>query len=195
MAETPFRVVTVCTGNICRSPMAEYLLRHALQEDTRRHPEEWGHAGEGHAGEGAAESVRRTVVVDSAGISDEEAGRPMDSRAASQLRELGVDPAGHVARAWDNAWFQGRDLILAMDVNHYRALIRWAPDERSRAKVRMFRSFDPALAGKDPEEQGIYDPWYGDRADFVECGDMISSTLEPLVAFIRASVAHEAQPE
>lgn len=160
--------------------MAEYQLRRALAEAARQHPEDGGLAA---------------VVVDSAGISDEEAGRAMDRRAATQLRALGIDPAGHLAREWDNAWFQDRDLILAMDENHYRALQRWAPDEQSRAKIRMFRSFDPAMAGKNPRQLGIYDPWYGDQGDFVECATMISAALESLVDYIRSAAAHGAQPE
>lgn len=180
MAEKPFRVITVCTGNICRSPMAEYQLRRALAEAAQQHPED---------------GFLAAVVVDSAGISDEEVGRSMDRRAATQLRALGIDPAGHVARVWDDAWFRERDLILAMDENHYRALQRWAPDEQTRARIRMFRSFDPSMAGKSTAELGIYDPWYGDQGDFVECAAMISGSLKSLVEYIRAAAAHGAQPE
>ncbi|MFJ3957046.1 low molecular weight protein-tyrosine-phosphatase [Arthrobacter sp. NPDC090010] len=178
MADSPFRVVTVCTGNICRSPMAERLLRRALQEA---------------AASSAEDAILSEVAVDSAGISDEEAGRSMDHRAEAQLRSMEIDPSGHVAREWDSAWFRERDLILAMDVNHHRALLRWAPDDEARAKVRMFRSFDPAVEGKEIGAQGIYDPWYGDAADFVECATMISAALDPLVDFIRTAVARGAQ--
>ncbi|NKX50621.1 low molecular weight phosphotyrosine protein phosphatase, partial [Arthrobacter deserti] len=129
-----YRIITVCTGNICRSPMAEFVLTHAL-------------AAAGLAGEAA---------VDSAGISDWEAGRPIDPRAARRLALAGLTSQAHRARQFERLWFQDRDLILSLDADHYDELLRIAPDDAARRKVRMFRSFDPALAGRRPEEQGIY---------------------------------------
>ena len=70
-----YRIVTVCTGNICRSPMAEYLLRRAAEE-----------------------SGLDGVVVDSAGVSDEEQGNPIDPRARKVLARLGIDTQDHSAR-------------------------------------------------------------------------------------------------
>ena len=161
-----YRITTVCTGNICRSPMAEHLLRAALQD-----------AGlEG-------------VDVDSAGTSDWEIGRPMDPRAAELLTRHGLDPSHHVARQFTAEDFAGTDLVLALDTDHFGALRRMAGNETDRSKVHMLRSFDPSVAQKAPTEQGIYDPWYGDEADFAITEQLINAALPGLVRHIRTRTA------
>lgn len=162
-----YRIITVCTGNICRSPMAQYVLTKALAE--------------------AGLAARATV--DSAGTSNWEAGRPIDERAAARLKLAGLPSTGHRARQFLPAWYRERDLILALDIDHYEQLRADAPDEDSLAKVRMFRSFDPVLADKEPAEQGIYDPWFGDEADFEASWDMISGAVPGIVQHVRAALA------
>ena len=126
----PYRIITVCTGNICRSPMAELMLQRA------------------------ADGAGLAVVVDSAGTSGWEVGNPIDPRAAAKLDALGISSAGHSARQFQPAWFAERDLILALDVGHFDALCAAAPDEAARVKVRMLRSFDPAVAGRAARRTG-----------------------------------------
>lgn len=161
-----YRIITVCTGNICRSPMAEFMLTQAVAE-----------AG-----------LASDVTVDSAGISDWEAGRPIDPRAARRLALAGLASEAHRARQFELLWFADRDLILTLDADHFDELLRLAPDEAARGKVRMFRSFDPALAGRAPEEQGIYDPWFGNDADFDACWEMIRSAVPGIVEYVRKSL-------
>ena len=108
-------VVFVCTGNICRSPVAEVVFRHEL------------------AAAGLADRVR----VSSAGLSGWHAGEPMDERAAALLEAEGY-PSAHVARQVD-AGQLGSDLVVALDHGHRRALEAEAP-----GRVRLLRSFDPA---------------------------------------------------
>ena len=110
-------LVTVCSGNICRSPMAEKMLVAAL-------------ADAGLAGR---------VLVTSAGVGDWHVGEPMDPRAADTLtaRGYGTD---HVARQIDGTTADA-DLVLAATNDHARDLLRaGVPAER----VRLLRSFDPA---------------------------------------------------
>ncbi|MEZ0074498.1 protein-tyrosine phosphatase [Planotetraspora sp. GP83] len=111
------RVCLVCMGNICRSPMAEVVLRRTLEDRGL------------------------DVVVDSAGTGGWHAGDPMDERALKALAENGYDGSSHRARQFDPAWFAERDLILVMDRDNLRAVRRIAPPW---ADVRLFRSFDPA---------------------------------------------------
>ena len=67
----------------------------------------------------------------------------------------------------DHGWFRERDLILALDVDHYAWLQpRQLRTRESLDEVRMLRSFDPAMTGQDLLDQGIEDPWYGGHADF-----------------------------
>ncbi|MFJ6279986.1 protein-tyrosine phosphatase [Arthrobacter subterraneus] len=162
-----YRIVTVCTGNICRSPMAEIMLTQAFEEA--------GLGGE--------------VLVDSAGTTGWESGNPIDERAAAKLTELGLASEAHRARQFDPGWYAERDLILALDVDHYEDLKLEAPDAESRGRVRMLREFDPSAAGTPVSELGIYDPWYGDRADFEATWQMIHDAVPGIVQYVQDELA------
>ena len=135
------------------------------------------------------------AVVDSAGTTAYEAGRPIDPRAARRLTANSIPSDRHVAREWRAEWFQTRELILALDVDHFGWLQQAAPDRESLAKIRMLRSFDPAVAGKDPLDQGIEDPWYGGHADFDLTWNLINAALPGLVAHLRAELARRRGPD
>jgi protein-tyrosine phosphatase len=158
-----YRIITVCTGNICRSPMAELMLAEAF-----------------------AAGRLTGAAVDSTGITAYEAGRPIDPRAARELMAHGIASDHHVARAWRGEWFQTRELILALDVDHYGWLRQSAPDPASLAKVRMLRSFDPALADNDVLDQGIEDPWYGGHTEFEATWELIRAAVPGIVEHVRA---------
>jgi protein-tyrosine phosphatase len=89
----PYRVCLVCLGNICRSPMAEIVLRSALDQ-----------AG-----------LADAVTVDSAGTGDWHVGQGMNRGALAALARRGYDGSAHRARQFDPSWFGSRDLVLAMD--------------------------------------------------------------------------------
>lgn len=162
-----FRIITVCTGNICRSPMAERMLASALID----------------AGlEGAA-------TVDSAGTHDYEVGRPIDPRASHKLDLHGIDSTTHRAREFDPRWFEERDLILALNVDHYQDLLALAPDEPARTKIHMLRDFDPAVSGQDAAMQGIEDPWFGGATDFETSWDQIAAALPGIIDYVRQAVS------
>ncbi|MBP2369180.1 low molecular weight protein-tyrosine-phosphatase [Pseudonocardia parietis] len=110
-------VVFVCTGNICRSPIAEKML----------------------AAEVEAIGLDDRVRVASAGTGHWHIGAPMDTRAAEVLTAHGYDVA-HSARQVD-AEILSADLLVALDAGHLRSLQRSVPDPR---RVRLLRSFDPA---------------------------------------------------
>ncbi|XAS69777.1 low molecular weight protein-tyrosine-phosphatase [Micrococcaceae bacterium Sec5.7] len=166
---SPYRIIAVCTGNICRSPMAELMLAEAF----------------------AAEGFTGTVAVDSAGTTAYEAGRPIDPRAARKLATRHIASEHHVARAWRPEWFGQRQLILALDIDHYGWLRETAPDSEPLAKVRMLRSFDPAVAGKDLLDQGIEDPWYGGHADFDTVWEQIQAAVPGIVEYVRSAIAED----
>jgi protein-tyrosine phosphatase len=158
-----YRIVTVCTGNICRSPMAELMLTHAF-------------AKAGMAGD---------VVVDSAGTTDWEAGRPIDERAATKLTELGIESHLHRARRFEPAWYRERHLILALDLDHYRELRSEAPNDDARDRIHLLREFDPSTTDTDLEDLGIYDPWYGDASDFEATWRMVDAAVDGVVRYVR----------
>ncbi|WP_326823294.1 low molecular weight protein-tyrosine-phosphatase [Streptosporangium sp. NBC_01756] len=146
-----YRVCVVCMGNICRSPMAEVVLRKALAD---------------HGLDGI-------VTVDSAGTGGWHQGHPMDERAAATLAENGYDGSSHRARQFLANWFGQVDLVLAMDEENLRALRRLAPPG---SDVRLFRSFDPdAPAGAE-----VPDPYYGDREGFADVLTMVRAASDGL---------------
>jgi protein-tyrosine phosphatase len=151
--------------------MAELMLAAALE----------------HAG------LEGVVTVDSAGTTGYEAGRPIDPRAARRLAATKLTSDRHVARQWRPEWFRERDLILALDIDHHAWLSESAPDQESRNKIRMLRSFDPRVAGKDLLDQGIEDPWYGGHADFDAVWHQVHAALPGLVDYIRAAVLRNAE--
>jgi protein-tyrosine phosphatase len=132
----PYKVCLVCLGNICRSPMAEIVLRDEL-------------ARAGLAG---------AVSVDSAGTGDWHIGERMHGPAQAELAGRGYDGAAHRARQIQPSWLAGYDLLVAMDRNNLASLRRMAPPEDA-PRVQLLRSFDPALAGDDPYDGEVPDPY------------------------------------
>ncbi|KPN21658.1 low molecular weight protein-tyrosine-phosphatase [Arthrobacter sp. Edens01] len=164
-----YRIITVCTGNICRSPMAQFILAQALSE-----------AG-----------LEAETAVDSAGVTAWEAGRPIDPRAAAELLNHGYpEPAvdSFRARAFEPEWYGERDLILALDYGHLTHLQAEAPSG-FRSRIRMLRSFDPAAADLPASGQGIDDPWYGDMSDFDSSYALIQAAVPGVVDFVRSALA------
>jgi protein-tyrosine phosphatase len=168
MTERPFRVTVVCHGNICRSPMAEFVLREAFED-----------AGLGDR-----------VEVDSAGTSDEEQGNPMHPRSRSALTRHGHRDVGwssHRARRFEADWFDDVDLVLAADHRHARYLERLARDPEEAARIRMLRSFDPdAVAAGD---LGMDDPWYGADPEYDQTHAEIVAAVPGIVEHVRRELA------
>ena len=139
----PYTVMTVCTGNICRSPMAEIILRAEFES------------------RGIGEDRVRVL---SSGVSDEEYGHPIDPRAVRVLRADGYEiPTHHFAHRVTREEIEETDLFLPMTASHMRALLRQLPSSK-RAEVHMYRSFDPNLpkpaAGRE-DSSDLVDPGYG----------------------------------
>lgn len=160
-----YRVCFVCTGNICRSPMAESVFRARVAE-----------AG-----------LDGLVEVDSAGTGGWHEGEGADPRTVTVLRENGYD-AGHTARRFDPSWYARLDLVIALDSGHLRALRRLAPTDRDAEKVRLLRSYDPA-AGDDLD---VPDPYYGGADGFDACLEMVEAASTGLLAAVRERVEGQA---
>ena len=167
-----FRIITVCTGNICRSPMAQFCLTRAFSDA----------------------QLAEEVSVDSAGVTGWEAGRPMDPRTAAELRMHSFPGApldDFRARAFEPGWYRTRDLILAMDYGHLTHLRAEAP-AGAHTKIRMMRSFDPAAAKLPADQQGIEDPWYGDTSAFDSSYALIQAAVPGVVDFVRSALAESS---
>ncbi|HMM94218.1 low molecular weight protein-tyrosine-phosphatase [Phycicoccus sp.] len=165
--DRPYRVTVVCHGNICRSPMAELLLREAFDD-----------AGLGDR-----------VEVDSAGTSAEELGNPAHPRTIATLQRHGHPDLGwstHRARQFGPDWFDAADLVLAADHPHADRLSRLSRTEADAAKVRLVRSFDPdAVAVGDLH---MADPWYGGDAEYEQTYAEIRAAVPGIVEHVRRAL-------
>lgn len=185
-----YRVLIVCTGNICRSPMGEIVLRDRL-----------------------AEAGIDDVEVRSAGVSSEEHGNPVDSRARQVLREHGHDVGAHHAHRATDAELRDADLILVMTTGHARSLRGMLSQiGEPLDKVHLWREFDGTigvaadgafgeggvLAGDSSKrshsanlyhsagEYDVPDPWYGGPEDFQDTYEVVDRGARGLVEFIEA---------
>ena len=163
---TAYRITVVCTGNICRSPMAEWLLRERLEES----------------------GLGDRVIVDSAGTTAWEEGNPADPRTIAAMHRHGHtgNYSSHRARVFDKRWFGDRDLILAADHGHYTVLRRFAGSSEAVRNIRMIRSFDPSHPKGDA--LAIDDPWYGDDSDFDRTYEEIAAAVDGIVDLARTQL-------
>ena len=155
-----YRIMTVCTGNICRSPLAEYALREAVETS----------------------DLAGQVEITSAGTTGWERGNPIDPRAGALLREHGIDHAGHRARRMDREELQRADLVLALDHDHVGPIREELGAERAERTLHMVRDFAP----EPVEDTGIRDPWYGDESDFELAWEQIAEAVDGILEHVRA---------
>ena len=151
----------VCSGNICRSPMAALVFEEHLR---RVH-------------------LDGRVRVTSAGIGPWHIGDPADSRAARVLAAHGY-PTQHVAAQVDERHLDA-DLLLAMDAGHEHALRDLLAHQGSDlGRVRLLRSFGPEAAG----DLDVPDPYYGGRQDFALVLTMVESAVPGLLDWVRRHI-------
>jgi len=157
----PIRVLFVCAGNICRSPMAEGVFRHLVRE-----------AG-----------LEERFEIDSAGTGGWHEGEPPDARAAAAALRRGVTLAGQARRIRleDLSRF---DHILVMDSENLDVLERLRRLRAPEAEVRLFREYDAEAAGVD-EPPDVPDPYYGGPRGFDDVYDMVERSGRGLLAHIR----------
>ena len=98
------------------------------------------------------------VAVDSAGTGDWHVGERMYGPAADELARRGYDGSAHRARQIEPSWLAGYDLLLAMDLDNLADLRRMAAGSGAAGRVRLLRSFDPALSDGDPYPAPVPDP-------------------------------------
>lgn len=149
-----FRICFVCTGNICRSPMAETVFKSLVKK-----------AG-----------YERSIAVISAGTGDWHVGEPSDERTLAALATRGYNGSGHRGRQFDPAWFANLDLVVAFDRSQERILRTWASNEQDRAKVQLLLSFD----GDQSPLVDVPDPYYSDATLFDQVLVMIERACTAL---------------
>lgn len=152
--DDPFRVMFVCTGNICRSPMADVVFRWFVDQ-----------AG-----------LSDRIVSASAGTGDWHVGEPADGRTLAALERRGYDGGRHRARRFTLADFDRSDLVVALDRSHERVLSNWARTTADTDKLGLLMTYDPHAGG----DLDVPDPYYGDAGMFDEVLAMIENASRAL---------------
>jgi protein-tyrosine phosphatase len=155
-SDAPVRILFVCSGNICRSPLAEALFKRKAEE-----------AG-----------LLARFHVDSAGTHDYHEGQRADPRACRVARRHGLDVTS-IARPVVDQDFDRFDLIVAMDRGHRRQLRARAGRARE-GKIRLMRDFDPDSAGRD-----VPDPYYDGEPEFEEVLSILEPACRGLLESLR----------
>jgi protein-tyrosine phosphatase len=150
------RLLFVCTGNICRSPTAEAVVRAKAAA-----------AGLDHVG------------VASVGTTGYHLGEPPDRRAQQAAKRRGYDLSGLRARQLERGDFGAFDLILGMDRGHMRQLEAVCPPAHAD-RLRLFMDFAEMAADEVP------DPYYGNIQGFDTMLDLIEAGADGLIAQLRA---------
>jgi protein-tyrosine phosphatase len=131
------KVLFVCLGNICRSPLAEGIMLHLKQKNNL------------------------AFHVDSAGTAGYHIGEAPDGRTIANARKNGVDLSSLRARQFDPSDFDDFDHIFAMDKNNYKNILKLARNEEHTNKVKLFLEY-----AHDKKGLEVPDPYYGTESDF-----------------------------
>lgn len=167
MQGSPYAVVMVCLGNICRSPMAQVVLTEKLLR--------LGLAGQ--------------VTVRSCGTGDWHVGQEMDPRASATLKSAGYDPTLHRASHFDASWLDAADVLLVMDRTNLQDVCGAAPDRATQDRVLLFRCFDPVAS----DNLDVPDPWYGEERGFQTVLDLVERTTDALAEQLQLVLRREDQ--
>jgi protein-tyrosine phosphatase len=161
-------VLFVCTGNICRSPIAEGVFRALV----------------------ANAGLTERILVDSAATHDYQLGEPPDRRAIAHARRRGYDLPARCARRVDGDDFRRFEWILAMDMDNLRVLHELRPGDYT-GYLGLLLDFTPGLGALE-----VPDPYYGAPEDFEQVLDLVERGSAALLDTIRATiVAPESIPK
>jgi len=151
------KILMVCMGNICRSPMAEGIMRDTASKNGL------------------------TCQIDSAGTINYHEGSPPDSRAIKKSKEHGIDISMLRARPFEVSDYNDFDLIYVMDVQNFKEVIRQARNDKDRAKVKMI------MNEVFPDENiEVPDPYYGGEQGFENVFQMLTKACEVIAGKIKS---------
>lgn len=157
-----YRVLFVCLGNICRSPLADGVLAHKLSLA--------GLAGQ--------------VAVDSCGTGGYHVGAPPHCESIRVAEQHGVPLAHLRARQVTIGDFEAFDLIVAMDRQNHQDLLALDASGRLHSRVSLFMSYVP-----DAADQDVPDPYFGGSAGFDDVYALVDAGCDTLLAEIRQRLA------
>ncbi len=154
----PIKVLFVCLGNICRSPLAEGIFNNKIREL----------------------SLQRFLHSDSCGTSDWHLGERPDNRSMQIAGANGIQLV-HQGRQINVRDFDEFDYILAMDEDNLHSLKQiHDPDSDPRARLMLMREFDP-----EPGPMNVPDPYFGGEDGFLQVYEILDRSCDALLKFIQ----------
>lgn len=151
------KVLMVCLGNICRSPMADGLLRDKVSKE------------------------KMDVIVDSAGTASYHVGNPPDNRMRATAKSFGVNIDELRARQFVVGDFDEFDLIYAMDESNQSNILRLARNEADIQKVKLI--LNEIYPG---ENMSVPDPYYGGDQGFIDVYNMLDQATDKIINDLKA---------
>jgi protein-tyrosine phosphatase len=156
------KIMFVCLGNICRSPLAEAIFTHEI----------------------ARQGLSDQFQADSCGTANYHVGDEPDHRTIKVATRHGV-PVNHLGRQFNTNDFLKYDWILPMDLSNEAHLKRLAHSASDLQKIRLMRSFAP-----EEEQTEVPDPYYGGDKDFEEVFQILSRSMQGFIAFLKKNTAN-----
>lgn len=155
---SPQKILMVCLGNICRSPLAEGILRKKIQLQSDAFP------------------TLKNTVVDSAGTGSWHVGQHPDVRSIQVAKKFGVDISKLIGRQFIQSDFDAFDVIFAMDHENLGDIIRLSRNDSDKNKVRLLLNTD-----KPNSNRSVPDPYYGGEDGFIEVFQLIENACDAIV--------------
>lgn len=146
------KILMVCLGNICRSPMAEGVLRHKVEQRGL------------------------DISVDSAGTANYHVGDYPDRRAMAQMNHNGIDITSFRGRQFSRNDFKDFDLIFAMDESNYHNIISLADSPEQEDKVDLI--LNQSMPGRN---ESVPDPYYGGDEGFEHVFQLLNEACDKLL--------------
>lgn len=159
----PTRILFICLGNICRSPLAESVFRHLVRE----------------------RGVESRFEIDSAGTSGYHAGSPPDQRSVATARTRGVEVSGR-SRQIRSEDLHRFDYVIVMDSENLREVQQLQAQAGGTARVHRLREWDP-----QPDEPDVPDPYYGGPLGFEHVHDVVERSCAALLGHLLQEQAAE----
>jgi protein-tyrosine phosphatase len=159
--ENPYKIVFVCLGNICRSPTAEGVMQHLVNE----------------------RGLQPYFYIDSAGTSAYHIGEPANSKSQKVANERGVELKSR-ARRFEADDLNEFDLILAMDQENHQNILALDGNGSYSDKVKLMREFDPQT-GNNAE---VPDPYYGGMDGFNDVFEILYRSCDKLLSHLEKRI-------
>jgi protein-tyrosine phosphatase len=163
-SQNPFKICFVCLGNICRSPTAEGVFQHLVNE----------------------QGLQPYFYIDSAGTSAFHIGESANRKSQSIANKNGIELKSR-ARRFESSDFNEFDLVVAMDEENYQNLKMLANGNQDMSKIKKLREYDPT-----PGDGNVPDPYYGGIGGFENVFQIVYRSSESLLQSLKKKIDQES---